>query len=250
MSFFFKTGTHNAALARRNESPKQPEAGPSVPATAEVTFHAEPRVWSELWVLCRRIAGGLNEAQHHELWGYLKPYLARRVAPVAPKVHAPAKGVQPKGLDEMVRVAASLEHLDPAEKRTLGNWIFERLKNPATAAGPWTWALGRLGARVPAYGSGHRTVPVDQAAAWLAGLLDLGLASLDGASFAVVQLCRLTGDRSRDLNDQLRARTVDALKAIHAPADWLRTLTDVGDLAAVDEARVLGDTLPIGLRLG
>jgi len=244
-----------------------------------VTFHAEPQVWSEFWILWRRVAGGLTEAQQQELWSYLKPHLARRISPAGTKkagtarpgapVSDPArlkthatepgqetgaplvklKGVRPEGLDEMVRVAASLEHLEAAEKIELGNWISERLQNPATAAGPWTWALGRLGARVPVYGSGHKTVPPDQAAAWLSSLLAAGLHCVDGSAFAAVQLCRLTGDRSRDLDAEIRARTQDSLKAAAAPAEWLRPLAEVVQLAAADEARVLGDTLPLGLRL-
>jgi hypothetical protein len=235
-----------------------------------VLFHAESQGWSEFWILWRRVAGGLTEAHQQELWQYLRPHLARRIppagssqtgaaragapgtAPARPQPPGPlpkAKGVQPEGLEEMTRVAASLEHLDPAEKIELGNWISERLKNPATAAGPWTWALGRLGVRVPVYGSGHKTVPADQAAEWLSSLLAAGLHCVDGSAFAAVQLCRLTGDRSRDLNDEIRARTMEALKAAQAPGDWLRPLTEVAQLAAADEARVLGDTLPLGLRL-
>ena len=239
-----------------------------------VMFHTEPQVWSEFWILWRRIAGGLSEARQQELWSYLKPHLARRIPPAAAKksgatvsdpagLHTPApqpgsesnahlpklKGVRLEGLDEMVRVAASLEHLEAAEKIELGNWISARLQNPATAAGPWTWALGRLGARVPAYGSGHKTVPPDQAAAWLAALLAAGLHGVDGSAFAAVQLCRLTGDRTRDLDAEIRARTLAALQAAAAPADWLRPVAEVVQLAAADEARVLGDTLPLGLRL-
>ena len=215
----------------------------------QVTFHAELQVWSEYWILWRRIAGGLNETQQQEIWNHLKPHLARHIPPVAPKPAGKIKGVKPEGLNEMVRVAASLEHLEPMEKVELGNWIADRLKNPATANGPWAWALGRLGARVPVYGSGHKTVPADQAATWLSGLLELGLKQVEGAEFAAVQLCRLTGDRSRDLGDDIRAQTIDALNSANAPAEWGRMLAEVVQLDATDEARVLGDTLPIGLRL-
>jgi len=214
-----------------------------------VTFHGEPQVWSEFWILWRRIAGGLSEARQQELWHQLKPYLARRLPLTAPKGAVKTKGVQPEGWDEMVRMAAALEHLEPTEKIELGHWIAERMKQSSAAAGPWTWALGRLGARVPAYGSGHKTVPADQAAVWLSALLALGLDRVDGAVFAVVQLCRLTGDRSRDLEDDVRAETLAALKAAGAPDAWLQMVTEVAPLAAADEARVLGDTLPIGLRL-
>jgi len=154
-------------------------------------------------------------------------------------------------------VAASLEHLDPAEKIVLGNWVLERLKNPATTGGLWAWALGRIGARLPLYGSSHKTVDATQAAAWLTALLDLGLNDGKGNSnshdsafaFAAVQLCRLTGDRSRDLDDDLRKRTVAALQSAQAPEEWVRLLSDLVQLNVADETRALGDTLPIGLRL-
>ena len=149
----------------------------------------------------------------------------------------------------MVRVAASLEHLNPADKVVLGHWITQRMKNPETAAGPWAWALGRLGLRVPLYGSSHKTVDADQAARWLSLLLDAGLRRIDGTAFAAAQLARLTGDRTRDLDDEIRARAVAALKSAGAPEAWWRMISEVAALETADEARALGDTLPIGLRL-
>jgi hypothetical protein len=211
--------------------------------------HAEQPIWSEFWVMWRRLVGGLTEAQQHTMWDGLKPHLARRIPLIPPKDVARPKGIHPEGLDEMVRVAASLEHLDPAYKLILGDWIAQRLKNPATAAGPWAWALGRLGARTPLYGSSHKTVAPEHAAEWLSLLLDAGLEKIDGSPFAVAQLARLTGDRTRDLADEIRARAIAALKSAGAPETWLRMLTEVVALEAADEARALGDTLPIGLRL-
>jgi hypothetical protein len=105
-----------------------------------------------------------------------------------------------------------------------------------------------VGARAPIYGSGHRTVDPDQAAQWLELLLQKDLRTVDGAAFAAVQLARLTGDRTRDLEADLRARTVAALKAAKSPERWLQVLTQVVALEAEDEARALGDTLPIGLK--
>ena len=178
------------------------------------------------------------------------PTCARRLAPGTPPKGAPkAKGVQPEGLDEMVRVAAALEHLDPAEKTVLGHWMLEQLKKPDAPGGKWAWALGRLGARVPVHGSSHKTVDPRQAAAWLAALLELGLEGANDTAFAAVQLGRLTGDRSRDLDEEIRTRTAAALRAAKAPDEWHRLLTEVVALSAPDEARALGDTLPIGLRL-
>ena len=214
-----------------------------------IKFLSEQPVWSEFWVMWRRLAGGLGESQQQALWDYLKHHLARRIPPLPPKEGGKPKGIQPEGLDEMVRVAASLEHLHPTEKIRLGNWIAERLRNPATAAGPWAWALGRLGARAPLYGSSHKTVAPEPAEQWLTLLLDAGLGTIDGAPFAASQIARLTGDRTRDLSDEIRARTAAALTAAGAPATWSQMLVEVVTLEAADQARALGDTLPIGLRL-
>ena len=87
------------------------------------------------------------------------------------------------------------------------------------------------------------------AGAWLALLLETGLHCVDGSAFAATQLARLTGDRTRDLDDDLRARALTALRTADAPERWLRMLTEVVALEAADEAQALGDTLPMGLKL-
>lgn len=213
-----------------------------------VTAQDETSVWNEFWVLWRRVSGGLTAEQQGAVWAFLKPHLARRVPAQPSKNAARPKGVQPEGLDEMVRTAAAFEHLPPTEKIALGDWIATRLKSPATAGGPWAWSLGRLGARVPLYGSGHRTVDVDHAAAWLTLLLETDWRAVDGAAFAVAQLARLTGDRTRDVDEGLRSRSLDALRAAGAPERWREMVSSVVALEADEEARALGDTLPIGLK--
>jgi molecular chaperone DnaK (HSP70) len=209
----------------------------------------EKRVWSEFWVLWRRIAGGLSEARHREIWDFLQPHLEHRLSPTRPK-HAPRpKGVHPEGLDEMIRLAAALEHLTPDDKALVGGWIAAHVADPSGSGGPWAWALGRLGARVPLYGSAHRAVPPERAAAWLDVLLGAAARNVEGALFAAVQLVRLSGDRSRDLEEAPRARVAAALQTARAPEAWHRLVTEVVRMETADEARALGDTLPVGLVL-
>jgi molecular chaperone DnaK (HSP70) len=212
-----------------------------------VAFHKEKAVWMEFWIMWRRIAGGLIEERHADMWRFLKPQLERRLAAdqAKPQLKRPPKpkGIQIEGLDEMVRLAAALEHLDPAEKITLGDWIAPRVTTP----GPWAWALGRVGARVPLYGSVHKTVDPDRASEWLNLLLDAHSRNVEGALFAIVQLARLTGDRSRDIDDSLRNRALDAVRSAQAPESWQRLLLEVVTMETADEARAFGDTLPAGL---
>jgi molecular chaperone DnaK (HSP70) len=208
-----------------------------------VAFHKEKAAWMEFWIMWRRIAGGLVEERHTDIWRFLKPQLEKRLAADQPKHQPKQKGIQIEGLDEMVRLAAALEHLDPSEKATLGDWIAPRVATP----GPWAWALGRIGARVPLYGSVHKAVDPDRASEWLNVLLDAHSRNIEGALFAVVQLARLTGDRSRDIEDALRTRALDAVRRAHGPESWQRLLLEVVSMETADQARAFGDTLPAGL---
>ncbi|HWI57774.1 MAG TPA: Hsp70 family protein, partial [Bacillota bacterium] len=217
--------------------------------TESVQFHKEKANWKEFWILWRRMAGGLNEARHQEIWNYLKPYLALRVPPKAPKHLARPKGIQPEDLDEMVRLAAALEHLNPEAKAELGEWILARLQDPSTAGGPWTWALGRLGTRAPIYGSAHKALAPAIATQWIQLLLEPKLLQREGTLFALAQLARLTGDRTRDLNEGTRTRVLEALKTANASPAWQRMVSEIIVMEEADEARALGDTLPVGLKL-
>jgi hypothetical protein len=214
-----------------------------------VEFHREKAVWKEFWILWRRVAGGLSESRQQEIWAYLKAHLARRVSPQAVKEATVSKGVRPEDVDEMVRLAAGLEHLEPSEKTELGDWVAGRLRGRKNPSGPWAWALGRLGARAPIYGSAHRTVLPAKAAEWLDLLLSPALVQTEGALFASAQLARLTGDRERDLSEIARKAALQALESAKAPESWRRMLREVVVLETADKARALGDTLPVGLAM-
>ena len=90
-------------------------------------------------------------------------------------------------------------------------------------------------------------VPPELAAEWAEVLSALNPRQHDGALFALSQLARRTGDRSRDLDDALRARVLAALAS--SPESWRRSVAEVVQLSQADEARALGDTLPVGLTI-
>jgi molecular chaperone DnaK (HSP70) len=210
---------------------------------AGVNAHKEKRVWTEFWIMWRRIAGGLNDARQHEIWSYLRPHLERRLGPSASRNTGKPKGIQPESLDEMVRLAVSLEHLTPDAKAELGDWIAPHVSTP----GPWAWALGRLGARVPMYGSAHRTVDPEKAASWLEVLIEAHERKVEDTLFAIAQVARLSGDRSRDLDESLRIRALAILREAGAPESWQHLLTNIVTMDEADKARAFGDTLPVGL---
>ena len=69
------------------------------------------------------------------------------------------------------------------------------------------------------------------------------------AAFAATLLARLSGDRERDVSEELRMQVMQRLRAAKAPVSWLRMGGEVIDLDEADAGRVFGETLPPGLRL-
>ena len=209
-----------------------------------LTHHREAPVWAAWWILWRRIAAGLGEAEHRALFAAIEPHLRPQ-----PKGRVANPGKKPPGLavDEMVRLLGALERLPPSSKAEAGSWLAERLRaGPAPGV---AWALGRLGARVPVAVAAHHTVPPETAAAWLELLLSLDLRAVPEGPFAVAQLARSSGDRARDLDEDLRARAAAALERMEAPPEWPRAIREVRALGEKDEQRVFGEALPLGLHL-
>jgi hypothetical protein len=212
-----------------------------------VQFHHEKPIWNEFWIMWRRVSGGLSEESQLAIWNYLSPHLEAKLGDK--KQSARPKGIAPEGLIEMVRSAASLEQIDPAAKERLGDWCSHKLDNPENLRGPWAWSLGRLGARVPLYGSVHKTVSIGKSEQWIRQLLQLDLNQVEGGAFALVQLARLTGDRARDVSDSLRLKCIDLIKSRERSLPWLKLLSEAVQMEDSDQAKAFGDTLPAGLQL-
>src|SRR5690606_38676299 len=115
--------------------------------------------------------------------------------------------------------------------------------------GLYFWALGRIGSRVPLYGPLNAVVPAQRAAEWVDALLALDWPDPDKAAFPMAQLGRRTGDRSRDLPDDVRARLAARLRETPGGERTARLVEQVVALEAREERVALGDTLPAGLRL-
>ena len=210
---------------------------------AGIQYVPEARVWAEWWVLWRRVAGGLDEAAQllllEEIAFYLKPPGRQGKRPPGPKR---------QGYDDMVRLAGSLERLPAEHKVEVGGWLLDRLRKPSEGAGGW-WAVGRLAARVPFYGSAHAVVPANVAAEWLERLLKQDWRRLEQAAFAAALIARVSGDRERDLGHELREVVARRLEAARLPVAWSRMVRERVELDAANEKRVFGESLPAGLRL-
>ncbi len=209
-----------------------------------VQYVRDAQVWSEWWILWRRVAGGLNEEAQQRILDAI----ALDLQPPAARPKKAKSTPKKQGYDDMVRLAASLERLPIHRKAEVGDWLLDRLQKKTESHQTW-WAVGRLGARVPFYGSVHNTVPTEVAAEWLERVLALDWRSVPSAPFAATMLSRMSGDRERDLDQDVRARVLQRLRTTKAPPSWIRMVCEITELEKADEKRVFGESLPPGLRL-
>ncbi|CAN7721558.1 Hsp70 family protein [Caballeronia sp. LjRoot31] len=209
-----------------------------------IQYVNEGQVWSEWWTLWRRAAGGLREdAQLQVLdataWLQAAAGTKRHKLPFDPaKV----------GHADMLRLSASLERIPVDRKIDIAEELLARLQRPSENHQGW-WAIGRIGARRPFYGSAHGVVPAEVATRWLDTILALDWRKVEPAVFAAAQIARMTGDRSRDLAEPVRETVVRRLEAANAPPAWVNMVREAVTLDNADTGRVFGESLPVGLKL-
>lgn len=207
-------------------------------------FLPEAQNWSEFWTMWRRVAGGLDASRQSKLMASLEYYLH----PPTKKPRKRPKGPKMLAYDDMVRLAGALERVSPERKAQIGGWLVERLDQHDENLQSW-WAVGRIGARVPLYGSAHEVVPSHIATQWLSTALTFDWNDAPEAALAATLLARVSGDRQRDLGEDQRAQVASRLQESTQPSAWIAMVQEVTHLDAADERRIFGDSLPPGLRL-
>jgi hypothetical protein len=196
---------------------------------------------AEWWNLWKRVAGGLDARQQQ--------HLRDRVAPAflgKGKTKGPKPG--PQEAREMWQAVAGCERLPSAARSDLGAVLVQETERGRTTDQE-LWALARLGARVPVAGPLNTVVPAATAAAWVDRLLAARWTRPEATAFAVAQIARMTGDRARDLDASIRERVAARLAKEPDGARLARLVREVVPLEAREEARLLDEALPAGLRL-
>jgi hypothetical protein len=217
---------HGLPRGEANKVPRLPEGG------------------SDYWIMWRRVAGGLNAILQQSLFDRLRPIL----------VPTKGKGTvkpPPNELAEMWRAAASLERLDVKNKEALGEALLKPLRrSPVPTYG--FWALTRLGARVLMYGPLNAVVHPQVVQRWLEALLGFQPGNKSERlawAFCLSQLARKSGQRALDVDDSHRQSVLTLLRELDVPAHWARMVAEITVLDQDEESQILGDVLPIGLRL-
>ena len=209
-----------------------------------LTFDKETQSWIDFWTFWRRAAGGLDAQQQLHVFEGLAPYADPQYIN-SRKVIGEAKLIS---YDDVLRLLASLERVPQPQKITLVNHLITRLtlKNPSLIS---YWTIGRIATRVPFYSSNHHVIPANIAEPWLRDLLKLNWKADAQIAFCAVMMARMSGDRHRDIDSELRATIEAKLHQIKAPSAWLGMLSSADKLSSSDNEKIFGEALPAGLAL-
>jgi molecular chaperone DnaK (HSP70) len=209
-----------------------------------IQFSNNIQNWSEWWTLWRRIAGGLNITTQELIY----KDIANHINPASSRQPNVAKQVKQRSYDDMVKLVVVLERLSIASKIQIGNWLLKRLEKASETNQTW-WALGRVGARLPFYGSSHNVISANIAEKWLTVLLNEDWKKNPQAAFAAALIGRKSGDRMRDIDESLRMQLIDKFKLSKTPYAWLEMVEYFKELDEKEEDQVFGEALPPGLKL-
>jgi hypothetical protein len=188
----------------------------------------------------RRFIGRRAKKIYQDIAKFINPGTARHQ-----KV---AQELKTKSYENIVRLAAVLEHIPVESKVELGAWLLKRLQKTKEPEASW-WALGRVGSRVPFHGSAHRVVAKEVAQSWVAFLLKEDWLKNKNAALAASMIARQSGDRERDLDDVVRQGVIKKLMDAKCPDSWHEMVAHVVQLGDNDQQKIFGESLPAGLRL-
>jgi hypothetical protein len=151
----------------------------------------------------------------------------------------------------MWRATGSLERIDVKQKEALGAALLKPLRrSPVPTYG--FWALTRLGARVLLYGPLNAVAHRQVVEGWLDATLGFEPGNQSERlawAFCLSQLARRTGQRALDVDDSHRQSVLTVLRALDVPRHWVGMVEEVSELEQEEQGQMLGDALPIGLRL-
>jgi len=207
---------------------------------------------TESLILWRRIGGGLTSGQQKAL---AEPLLGSIRALHKRSTSGGAKGgdgaFSPHEASELLRLLGSLELLPLKLKGELGDMLVDLSGKRKLEAmrGAMLWTIGRLGARVPLYGPLNTVVASEVAGRWINAFAGDPKVDDPMLTFAVMQLARRTGDRYRDVHDDVRQQALAWLTAIGAGPHNIDLVREGGRLDSDEAGRVFGESLPKGLRV-
>ncbi len=194
------------------------------------------RIQLQLYILWRRVAGGLSRERQEMILASELPKLRTQKNPPA----------------ELVRLAGSLERIDPIVKAELLDHFLRIARELAAKkqyCAPYLVALGLLLSRTPFYAGLESIVPPAQVEKAYDALADLDWTEPELAEIQTLFLRagRIVDSPSVDLPGRLREQIASKLQKSGVAPSKIGRLRTFIPVAQVDRASLFGESLPPGL---
>lgn len=194
------------------------------------------RIQLQQFILWRRVSGGLSRERQETI-----------LVAELPKLRA-QKNLPP----ELVRLAGSLERINPITKAELVGLFLPAVRDLATAkqhCAPYLVALGLLLNRTPLYGGPETVVAADYVEQAFETLSDLDWTEpeLTEIQTLFVRAARIVNNPRVDLPKSLREKIASKLEKSGVAQLKLRSLHAFLPLAGLDRSSLFGESLPPGL---
>ena len=203
-------------------------------------FARHPRARLEWWIMWRRVAAGLTPGQQRQFFQDVSAFLLGKKGEI--------KKVTPQEHLEIWMAVANMEKLYSKEKIELGRKLLA-VTSAKKLKAQHLWALSRLGARELLYGPADRVIPPAEVSEWIDQLVSYSWSNPNMAGRTVSQLACKTGDRSRDLDENVQAEVLDWMAKYDMPENRRRRVREIVPLAHQDQDAMFGESLPLGIIL-
>ena len=194
--------------------------------------HPGKQIQLQQHILWRRLSGGLDRQRQQSLIDSELPKLRQQKSPPA----------------ELIRLAGSLERIDPATKTELIDLFLAKSATAAYAA-PYFVSLGLLLNRTPLYAGSEAVVTPDLVVRAFEALQDLDWKATPDLAELFLRAARVTDHRTHDLPRTLRQEIARKLEASGIPPFKISRIEQFIPLERADQANLYGESLPPGLLL-
>ncbi len=204
-------------------------------------FPKNAQVRSEWWILWRRVAGGLKPGRQRQFSQDLTPLMM-------PKKGSRVK-ISPQEHMEIWMAIANMELLHVKDKIRWGRQLLSEI-SAQNAKPQHFWSISRFGARSLLYGPADRVVGPEEVSRWIDSILKITWANSRPVGIALTQMARRTGDRTRDVDEQVIRRILQWMNQDKYFGPYQRYLKEVVPMERQEESAIFGESLPAGLVLG
>ena len=192
----------------------------------------------EWWIYLRRVAAGLKAGQQRQFFQDTSALLTK----------SNKTKMSPQEQVELWMASGNMERLLVKDKVVLAKALMPQIR-PGKKMDRLFWTLSRLGARELLYGSVDRVIPPAEVGRWIQQIIKKQWKPSDPVPALVSALARKTGDRTRDIPDDIRDLVLEWMTKQNVDKKNRALVKEKTGMGMKEKSQQFGERLPQGLVL-